>query len=30
MKTLKAIIKFLVNGSELKPGQSYTILHSNI
>jgi hypothetical protein len=30
MKTLKSIIRFIVFGAELKEGQKYTKLHSNI
>jgi hypothetical protein len=30
MKTLKSIIRFLINGAELKEGQKYTRLHSNL
>jgi hypothetical protein len=30
MKTLKAIINFLVNGAELKQGAKYVRLHSNV
>jgi hypothetical protein len=30
MKTVKQLIKFLIYGSELKPGSKYVILNSNI
>jgi hypothetical protein len=30
MKTLKSIIRFLINGAELKPNTKYTKLHSNL